>query len=112
MKVPFEGPLDSPIWIVGEAPGAEEELQGRPFVGASGRELTNMLNQAGIARTSCRVCNVFKTRPPDNDISHFVAKRKRAPWPDAVQFQGRWVRGDQFPDLQDLLAEVRTHRPR
>jgi len=112
VKVPFEGPLDSPIWIVGEAPGAEEELQGRPFVGASGRELTNMLNQAGIARTSCRVLNVFKTRPPDNDISHFVAKRKRAPWPDAVQFQGRWVRADQFPDVEDLLTEVRTHRPK
>ena len=112
MKVPFEGPLEGPIWIVGEAPGAEEEAQGRPFIGSAGRELTNMLHQAGISRTSCRVCNVFKARPPNNDISHFIASRKRPPWPDAVQFNGRWVRTDQFPDVEDLLAEVRTHRPR
>ena len=111
MKVPFEGPTNSSIWIVGEAPGAEEETLGRPFVGASGRELTSMLHEAGIARSGCRVCNVFQSRPPGNDISHFVSARKRPPWPDAVQFKGRWVRKDQFPEVEYLLHELETYRP-
>lgn len=64
-----EGPTNSPpIAIVGEAPGVEEEKQGRPFVGASGHLLNQMLAQAGIPRGDCYITNVSQVRPPNNDF--------------------------------------------
>jgi uracil-DNA glycosylase family 4 len=51
------------IFVVGEAPGAQENGQGRPFVGASGRVLNSMLNRAGLWRKDCFITNVVKYRP-------------------------------------------------
>src|SRR5213594_2045478 len=59
------------IAIIGEAPGAEEEEQGIPFCGHSGRLLTSMLSGAGILRDACFVGNVCQQRPPSNDIKAF-----------------------------------------
>lgn len=70
------GPLDANIAIVGEAPGAEEATKGEPFVGASGRLLTDMLARAGIDRRECYITNVIKYRPPRNDFSTFYEKGK------------------------------------
>lgn len=67
-KVKAAGPVPAKILIIGEAPGREEVLQGKPFVGTSGGELTKMLNEAGILRTECRITNVCQFRPPGNNM--------------------------------------------
>lgn len=59
------------IAIVGEAPGADEEAAGKPFVGMSGRFLDQLLSKVGIVRAACFVGNVCQLRPPKNDIKHF-----------------------------------------
>ncbi len=64
--VPGEGNLDADIMFVGEAPGAEEDSQGRPFVGKAGQLLTQMLNILGVDRKSVYIGNVLKCRPPGN----------------------------------------------
>lgn len=64
-----EGPKWAKIAVVGEAPGAEEEREGRPFVGGSGKVLDGMLSRAGIRREECFFTNVLKCRPPNNDIT-------------------------------------------
>jgi uracil-DNA glycosylase len=61
-----EGPTPCALMFVGEAPGAEEEKQGRPFVGPSGEELEAALNEAGIAREDVYITNAYKLRPPGN----------------------------------------------
>jgi uracil-DNA glycosylase family 4 len=66
--VGFRGDPRSPIWLVGEAPGADEDQLGLPFVGSSGRELDRMLEEAGIPPSMCCFVNPYKVRPPDNDI--------------------------------------------
>ncbi len=63
-----KGPLNAKIAIVGEAPGAEEEKQGRPFCGGAGFLLDSILNQVGLAREQVYVTNVVKVRPPENEI--------------------------------------------
>lgn len=60
------GPLDSPLTVVGEAPGAEEEDRGRPFVGRSGRFLQDLFRRAGIPWNTCYVTNTVCWRPPGN----------------------------------------------
>jgi uracil-DNA glycosylase len=60
------GPLDAPLVIVGEAPGADEDRVGRPFVGKSGQLLQAMFAQAGIPWDVCYVTNVLPWRPPGN----------------------------------------------
>lgn len=62
------GSPDSKICLIGEAPGAEEVLEGKPFVGSAGRLLNRLLKQAGISREQCYITNVVKYRPPDNNL--------------------------------------------
>lgn len=57
--------------IIGEAPGADEIHQKEPFVGMSGRFLTQLLSKAGIVRTACFIGNVCQYRPYGNDITNF-----------------------------------------
>ncbi len=64
--VPGEGPLDSDILFIGEAPGMNEDKQGRPFVGAAGKFLDECLAAAGVSRETTYICNVLKCRPPSN----------------------------------------------
>lgn len=64
--VPGEGPHNAQILFIGEAPGFHEDQQGRPFVGASGKFLEEMLNGIGLARAQVYITNVVKCRPPAN----------------------------------------------
>ena len=64
--VPGEGPADASIMFIGEGPGAEEEQQGRPFVGPSGQLLTRLLALAGLDREAVFITSVVKCRPPGN----------------------------------------------
>lgn len=62
-----EGDPSARLLVVGEAPGAEEDRTGRPFVGRSGQLLERLLaEEAGLARADCFIANVVKCRPPDN----------------------------------------------
>jgi DNA polymerase len=60
------GNADADLMFVGEAPGAEEDRQGLPFVGRAGRLLNQMLEEIGLARDDVFVANVLKSRPPGN----------------------------------------------
>jgi len=64
--VPGEGPEDAEIMFIGEAPGFHEDRQGRPFVGAAGRFLEELLASIGLRREDVYICNVIKCRPPGN----------------------------------------------
>ena len=64
--VPGKGPLDADIMLIGEAPGKEEALQGKPFVGRSGQLLSKLLSEAGFDRSKLFITNVAKYRPPEN----------------------------------------------
>lgn len=64
--VPGEGPLDADIMFIGEAPGHDEDLAGRPFVGPSGNLLGEWLDAVGLRRELVYITNVLKYRPPNN----------------------------------------------
>lgn len=61
-----DGDPDARLMFVGEAPGAEEDRQGIPFVGASGKKLNEMIIAMGLSRDTVYIANVLKSRPPDN----------------------------------------------
>lgn len=73
--VPGEGNIDSEVVFVGEAPGAEEDKQGRPFVGRAGKLLEQLLREIGYERRDVWIGNIIKHRPPEN----------RDPFPDEVK---------------------------
>ena len=73
--VPGEGPEDADILFIGEAPGFNEDRQGRPFVGASGKLLEQLIASLGLTRKQVYIANVVKCRPPEN----------RAPLPDEIE---------------------------
>lgn len=64
--VPGEGPANAEIMFIGEGPGFHENEQGRPFVGAAGQFLDQLLQQAGVTRADVWIGNVVKCRPPGN----------------------------------------------
>src|SRR3954469_21786627 len=64
--VPGEGSATADVMIVGEAPGRQEDLAGRPFVGNAGRLLDTLLERAGLQRGEVFITNVLKARPPGN----------------------------------------------
>jgi DNA polymerase len=64
--VPGEGPSDADILFIGEGPGFHENEQGRPFVGAAGRFLEELLEKVGMSREQVYITNVVKCRPPGN----------------------------------------------
>ncbi|MBN2386583.1 MAG: ribosomal protein S18-alanine N-acetyltransferase [Anaerolineales bacterium] len=66
LSVPGEGPAHAEIMCIGEGPGFHENEQGRPFVGAAGNFLTELLAQAGMKREEVWIGNVVKCRPPGN----------------------------------------------
>jgi len=74
-KIVFgDGNPKAQLVFVGEGPGAEEDMQGLPFVGRAGKLLTQMIEAMGLQRKDVYICNVVKCRPPEN----------RAPEPDEV----------------------------
>ena len=64
--VPGEGPAAARIMFIGEGPGFHEDLQGRPFVGASGQYLEELLAEIKLTRHQVYIANVIKCRPPGN----------------------------------------------
>ncbi len=70
LSVPGEGPPDSDIMLIGEGPGFHENEQGRPFVGAAGNFLEELLTSIGLQRSQVFIANVVKCRPPGNRDPH------------------------------------------
>jgi len=69
-----EGHPDAEVMFIGEAPGAEEDRTGRPFVGRAGQKLDDMIRAMGLTREDVYIGNILKSRPPNN----------RTPQPDEV----------------------------
>ena len=61
-----EGNPRAALMFVGEAPGEEEDIQGRPFVGKAGKLLNQLIARTGLRREDVYICNVLKCRPPHN----------------------------------------------
>ena len=80
--VPGEGSAESGIFFLGEAPGYNEDLQGRPFVGAAGQLLDELLAGIGLDRRRVFITNVVRHRPPEN----------RDPLPEEVAACDVWLR--------------------
>jgi uracil-DNA glycosylase family 4 len=76
--VPGEGSHTADVMLVGEAPGASEDKQGRPFVGRAGKLLDELLAEAGLVREDVFITNVVKARPPGNrdpragEVAHYL----------------------------------------
>lgn len=64
--VPGEGPSDAKLMVVGEGPGANEDRQGRPFVGRAGKLLDDILAAIEMPRSQVYICNIVKCRPQNN----------------------------------------------
>jgi len=64
--VPGEGHAQADIMFVGEAPGADEDIQGRPFVGKAGHLLDKIIGACGLTRDQVFIANILKCRPPGN----------------------------------------------
>jgi len=61
--VPGEGSLNAAVMFIGEAPGYWEDMKGRPFVGAAGKLLDEMLSKIGLSRSEVYIANLLKCRP-------------------------------------------------
>jgi len=69
-----EGDINADIMFIGESPGQDEDIQGRPFVGAAGKMLDLFLEEAGINRQSVYITNLVKCRPPGNRVPTYEEK--------------------------------------
>jgi len=96
--VPGYGPVTARVMAVGEAPGENEDREGRPFVGAAGRLLTGLLESAGLDRRDIYITNIVKCRPPRNRdpepeevdaCSHFLDEQIELLQPDVILLLGR-----------------------
>lgn len=120
-----EGSLDAQIMLIGEAPGEREAKTGRPFVGASGRFLDELLTSIGVKREDVYITNVVKDRPPENRdptpeeitlYTPFLKQQVEIIQPKVIATLGRFamtfiidflqVSLDQTPKISDLHGQV------
>lgn len=111
MSVMPDGPIPARILICGEAPGADEEREGTPFVGVSGQELNRMLSEAGIMRSECFVTNICRIRPPNNDIGAFVALKKKDISSAHLPLRDKMVMPCVMEGYKMLLSEIDIVKP-
>jgi len=97
--VPGEGSPDARIVFVGEAPGAQEDKTGRPFVGGAGRLLSELLESIDLAREDVFITNVLKARPPKN----------RDPKPAEVEHSRPWLEAQLAVIGPELLVPLGRH---
>ena len=104
--VPGEGPENSEIMFIGEAPGFNEDKQGRPFVGQAGQFLDKLLASINLDRKKVYITNVIKTRPPENRDPSPIEIQNCAPWlerqleiikPKMIVTLGRYSMAKFFP---------------
>lgn len=104
--VPGEGPVNAELLFIGEGPGFHENEQGRPFVGAAGKFLEELLATIGLKREQVFICNVVKCRPPGNrdpqadeidTCSSYLERQINAINPKAIITLGRFSMARYFP---------------
>ena len=108
--VPGEGPADSEIMFIGEGPGFHEDQQGRPFVGAAGQFLNELLEKNGFRREDVYITNVVKCRPPGNRdpredeietcTSQYLQRQIEAINPKVIVTLGRFSMARYFPNAR------------
>lgn len=121
--VPGEGPANADLMFIGEGPGFHENEQGRPFVGAAGRFLEELLESIGLKREDVFIANVVKCRPPGNrdpqtdeidECSKYLERQIRAINPKVIVTLGRFSMGRYFPGARISTihgqARVVNHR--
>jgi uracil-DNA glycosylase len=110
-----EGNPRAQLMFVGEGPGAEEDRQGRPFVGRAGQLLTKMIQAMGMERTDVYIANVVKCRPPENrdplpleirTCLPFLEAQITAVGPQVIVALGRVAAGTLL-DARGSLSELR-----
>lgn len=118
--VPGEGDANARIMLIGEGPGYHEDQQGRPFVGASGKFLEELLGLAGLKRSDVFIGNVVKCRPPGNRdplpdeisaCSGYLDRQIEAIDPDVVVTLGRfsmarWFSGERISRIHGQPRKV------
>jgi DNA polymerase len=101
------------IWFVGEAPGVDEEREGKPFVGAAGRELSKLCRDSTINRIDCGIANVFSERPDGNRVESLCGRK--ADMPANYSFPplslGHYVRPEHLHELTRLKKELSEAAP-
>ncbi|MDI6768600.1 MAG: uracil-DNA glycosylase [Anaerolineales bacterium] len=109
MSVPGEGPANTEIMFIGEGPGFYENEQGRPFVGAAGKFLDELLAQAGLKRPEVWIGNVVKCRPPANRdplpeelaaCDEYLERQIAAINPKIIITLGRYSMGKYMPGVK------------
>jgi uracil-DNA glycosylase family 4 len=117
--VPGEGNAEARIVLVGEAPGANEDRLGRPFVGAAGKFLDTLLAEAGVSREDVFITNVLKSRPPGNRDPRAAEVAHSWPWleaqlavigPEVVVPLGRHALARFDPEAKIADVHGRPHR--
>lgn len=117
--VPGEGPADAEIMFIGEGPGFHEGEQGRPFVGASGKFLDQLLEQAGLTRADVFIANVVKCRPPGNRdpqaeeleaCNAYLEAQIEAIDPSIIVTLGRISMGKFIPGVKISAVHGRMHK--
>ncbi len=105
-SVPGEGPASAEIMFIGEGPGFHENEQGRPFVGAAGQFLDQLLAQASVTRAEVWIGNVVKCRPPQNRdpqpeelaaCNEYLERQIQAINPSIIVTLGRFSMNKFFP---------------
>lgn len=116
-----DGNPESEIVFIGEAPGKNEDLQGKPFVGAAGKFLDEMLGIVELKRSDVYITNIVKYRPPDNRDPYPEEKKAFLPYlqsqlevirPKVVVTLGRHSTNCFLPDLQISKAHGEPKRVR
>jgi len=107
------------IMLYGEAAGAEEEKQGKPFVGPSGKLLDAMLEEAGLSREECIISNIFMSeRPPNNWVNHFFVGIQEASknnvdyCEDIPRYNGKYLRECFRFEMDRIRSEIEEHKPK
>lgn len=107
--VPGDGSFDAQIMFVGEAPGKNEDEQGKPFVGAAGKILSTLLESIGLKREDVYITNVVKCRPPMNRdplpeevacCSDYLSKEVEIIQPKIIVLLGRHAMDRFLPGLK------------
>lgn len=114
-----DGNPDGDVVFIGEAPGKNEDLQGKPFVGAAGKFLNEMLEMIGLKREDIYITNIVKYRPPNNRDPLPEEKKAFLPYlqsqlevlaPKVVVTLGRHSTNCFLPDLQ--ISQAHGHPKR
>ena len=119
IAVPGEGPANTEIMLIGEGPGFHENEQGRPFVGAAGQFLEELLAQAGLKREEVWIGNVVKCRPPGNrdpqpeeleSCDAYLERQIKAINPKIIITLGRFSMGKFIPGAKISMIHGQMRR--